>query len=111
MKKAFIVLTHREQMENGQKRVVEECEFVDKLKNRHYSNASVIIDCMDEKVVKTRNPEATYGAITNHVKQNYKQKYNQFLKVTGLEEREKQKEDTEEKTEDETTEEKVQTEE
>lgn len=72
-KKVFIVITHIQQMDKGKAQLVEKCEFVDSIKDRHIYNASVILDYLKEMVVKNRSKEGTYHEFEQYVKKEYPQ--------------------------------------
>jgi hypothetical protein len=92
MKKAFVVLTHThvpvtEGMHKGKFQVHEVVEFVDAVRNKHTSNATIIMDVINRKLVKNRARDsgATYELIEAHVVKGYGDKYKQFLEIVGVE--------------------------
>ena len=70
-KNIYVVITHVMQLKNGTEEVVEKCEFVDQIKNRHRNTASVILDFLKQSVVKDRNNVYEYWTYYHYVAQNY----------------------------------------
>jgi len=92
MKKAFVILSHThvpvtEGPHKGKFQVHETVEFVDSLKNRHYSNSTVIMEVRDRKFLKNRAKEqgATYELMEAHLLKGYGAKYREFLELVGAE--------------------------
>jgi hypothetical protein len=81
-KNIYIVITHIQQPPNdeGKVGVSERCEFVDNLKNRHRSTASVILDYLNEKVVKNRSEEGSYPEFVKYLEKNYPQQMGELKK-------------------------------
>lgn len=91
MKKAFVVLSHThvpvtEGPHKGKFQVHEVVEFVDAVRNKHTSNATVIMDVINRKLVKNRARDsgATYELIEAHIVKGYGPKYKQFLEIVGV---------------------------
>lgn len=81
IKKAFIVLTHHytpSKTERGKVNVVEKCEFVDNLKNRMYTEATVIVDYMNKNIIKCRIEGATMDQLMTHIKTKHPGEYKKF---------------------------------
>lgn len=93
MRGAFVVLSHTHVIINdpgphkGKFQVHELVEFVDSLKNKHYSNATAIMDVKGRKLLKNRARDsgATYQDIEAHVVKGYGNKYREFLDLVGAE--------------------------
>lgn len=90
MKRVYIVLSHRgvpitEGENRGKWNTYEECEFLSSLKNRHYQEASVILDIVNKKVLKcravTEKTEDAYNEMIEYVKKNYGQQYEMLMKA------------------------------
>jgi hypothetical protein len=71
-KNVFIVLTHTKVTEDRKARTQEKCEFVDQLKTRHHTSATLIIDFIKEKIVKDRN-SGTYQDYIWYLHRHYPQ--------------------------------------
>lgn len=67
----FIVLFHNYVTKNGENQVVERCEFVDNLTRRHLDSSTVIIDFLEEKVVKNRAKEGEYSDFVQYLNEQY----------------------------------------
>lgn len=83
-KNVFIALTHYYRPSKtavGRFNVEEECEFLTSLKTRHVANSTFIIDYTKEKVVKTREPAATYDHLLQHVKTKYPDQFKELLDI------------------------------
>lgn len=92
MKGAYIILTHThvpvtEGPHKGKFQVHEMVEFVDAVRNKHTSNATIIMDALSRKFLKNRAKEsgATYELIEAHIVKGYGEKYKQFLEIVGAE--------------------------
>lgn len=72
-KKVFIVITHSKQTKDGKSQVVEQCEFVDRLRNRDHNTASVILDYRNEKILKNRDGTGTFTDFVWYLHKNYPQ--------------------------------------
>lgn len=90
MKRVYIVLNHRgvpitEGENRGKWNTYEECEFLSTLKPRHYQEASLILDVINQKVIKCRamsaRDENAYETMIEYVKANYAQQYETLMKV------------------------------
>lgn len=79
-KKIFIVITHSRQKKDGETQVVEQCEFVDQLRKRDHSNATVIIDYINEKIIKNREKNGTYNDFIWYVHKNYPQQMGELAR-------------------------------
>lgn len=72
MKGIFIVITHAAKPAPGKQwEVHESCEFVDRIKNRHTTNATAIIDYLNKKVIKDRSGEGTYDDFIAYAEKSY----------------------------------------
>ena len=79
------MITHRyTPNEDGKKVVTETCEFESDLKDRHLSEATVILDFKNLKVVKSRDGNS-FGAYVMHIKEAYPEEYPRFLQAIGRE--------------------------
>lgn len=79
-KRVYIVMTHTKQPQpDGTTKVIEKCEFVDSLKNRHYSSATVILDFLEEKIIKNRENTGTYAQYNWYLHQNYPQQMGELV--------------------------------
>lgn len=72
-KNVYIVIIHSKQMLDKKEQVMERCEFVDKLTMTHETSATVIIDYLDEKIIKNRDNEGTYKEFLWYLQKNYPQ--------------------------------------
>lgn len=73
-KNVYIVLMHTMSLKPGttdQWEGIEKCEFVDALKNRHDTCATVILDFTNKTVVKDRTNEYDYDNFFQYVKKTY----------------------------------------
>lgn len=72
-KKVFIILTHYYSPgeEEGKHNLTEKCEFVDDIKSRHHTGASVILDFMNKKVIKQRQTDYSYYHYLEYVSEKY----------------------------------------
>ena len=80
---AFVVVTHFKQTDFRSKetRIQETVEFVDRIRNKHTTNAVLIVDMLKEKVVKQRQP-ATYESVVEYLSEKYPEemtKLNMFV--------------------------------
>jgi hypothetical protein len=84
MKKGYyIVLTHSYHAmptNPGKHTVNEKCEFVTYVKDRHLVNATVIMDMVEQKLVKSRVENATFDKFVNHVEKTHPE-YQEFKKL------------------------------
>lgn len=86
-KKAYIVITHRftpnpdSKSKDDAWNVNETCEFVDELKNRMKSEATVILDYKEKRLNKNRLDHGDYETFLYHVKERYEEQFEQFKKV------------------------------
>lgn len=72
-KKIFIVISHAKQMVDGKSQMTEQCEFIDQIRNRDHSNASVILDYKNETIVKNREKTGSYNDFVWYLHKNYPQ--------------------------------------
>lgn len=79
-KKVFIVVTHMKVTEDRRTRNQEKCEFVDQLKKRHETEATLIIDYLNEKIVKDRSNTGTYQDFIWYLHKNYPQQMGELAK-------------------------------
>lgn len=77
-KKVFIVITHAKQVKDGKSQVVEQCEFVDRLRNRDHNTASVIIDYKNETILKNRDGKGNYTEFVWYLHKNYPQQMSEL---------------------------------
>jgi hypothetical protein len=73
-KNVYIVITHTRQAKDkdGKQNIVEKCEFVDQIKPRHETSATVILDFLKEEVLKNRDGgEAKYNDFSYYLFKNY----------------------------------------
>lgn len=83
-KKAYIVMTHSYSpnpdttCQEDAWLVTENCEFINSLKNRHYTKASVILDYIKKDIIKNRVDEVTYSQYIDYVSEKYKDQYSDF---------------------------------
>jgi hypothetical protein len=92
MKGVYVILTHRyspvnEGPDKGKMQVHETCEFVDRIKDRHTIEATVIMDVENRKLVKNRAREqgATFEDMEQHMIKSYGHKYRTLLEIAGVE--------------------------
>jgi len=92
MRGAFVVISHTHVMVNegqhkGKFQVHEMVEFVNSLKNKHYSNSTAIMDVKSRKLLKNRVKDsgATFDNLEDHIIKGYSLKYRQFLDLVGAE--------------------------
>ena len=70
--RVFIVLFHMRRFHKGAEEVVEHVEFVDKLRKRHYANATVIGDYSRKKLMApNRSDLPDYAHLEHYVRQRY----------------------------------------
>jgi len=73
--KVFIVLTHMNSPKKGVKdqwETTETIEFVDTVRKKHYSSASIIADYINKEIVKGKAIGVTdYAKIEEYVRQKY----------------------------------------
>lgn len=84
MKKVFIVLNHSytpDESAHGGVKIHEQCEFVSQLKSRHYDSASVILDYVNEKVVKDRSSTYNYSKFYDYVVKKYPKETTQLASL------------------------------
>ena len=63
----------------------ENVEFVDRLKNRHYNSATVILDMINKKFIKNRTENKSFLSIVEHVRKGYPKEFQSLLEITKLE--------------------------
>jgi len=87
-KGAFVVLSHShfpiQRGENkGKIQTTESCQFLDRIKKRHLSTSTVIIDVhkRDFVVNRYRQEGLTYDQIEEHIIKGYADKYKRFLEI------------------------------
>jgi hypothetical protein len=92
MKGVYVVLTHRytpvaKGPDAGKMQVHETCEFVDRIKDRHTIEATIIMDVANRKLVKNRAREqgATFEDMEKHMIKSYGDKYRTLLEIAGVE--------------------------
>ena len=92
MKGAYVVLTHThvpvtEGPHKGKFQVHEMVEFVDAIRSKHETRATIIMDVKKRKFLKNRARDngATYELIEAHLAKGYKDKYVEFLNIVGAE--------------------------
>jgi len=84
-KGVFVVLIHVYKPQgNGQVEVYEECEFVDKLRNKHYTNSTAILDLVNKKILKNRTDNDSFDDFIKHVKESYPEQFTSLMVITGL---------------------------
>lgn len=69
---AYIVVTHYKQTDFRTKevRIQESVEFVDRIKNKHSTDAVLIVDILKEKIVKQREA-ADYPSVIEYLTEKY----------------------------------------
>lgn len=88
IKHAYIALTHRyspARQQRGKWEVMEECKFVSDVKYKLLTEASVVVDVLNQRVVKCRADGGDYESLIKYVSEKYANEYNQFCKVVGIE--------------------------
>ena len=70
-KDVFLVLIHSKIIKDGKEHVVERCEFVDVLKKKHIDTSTVVIDYLNERIVKNRGGEGEYSDFVSYITDNY----------------------------------------
>jgi hypothetical protein len=84
VKNVFIIITHARQTKDGKENVVERCEFVDQIKNRHNTEATVILDFINKKIVKNRDGgDAKYQDFVWYLNKNYSKQMKQLDESFG----------------------------
>lgn len=89
-KKYYIVLVHTyvpSKTNPGKHEAMEKCEFVNRVSNKHLSNATVILDVVNKKFTKNRIEGATYEQFIGHVKKQHPQewsKFNELMTALGV---------------------------
>lgn len=85
-KGVFVVVMHifKPIKNNTQTKIVEQCEFVDSLKNNHYAEASYILDLSRQNFVKCRLNGFTFDDAFNHVLQKYTSKLITAIQMGSL---------------------------
>lgn len=81
MKKVFIVLTHYyvpSQTKAGAWEVKEKADFIDSLRNRHYKEATSIVDFIDGAVIKDRN-NRSYDELLEHLDETFPEQMKQLI--------------------------------
>jgi len=79
----YIILTHYYtpmKDDPTKHNVTEKCEFVTDIKNRHESNATVIIDVINKTFVKNRVRESSYNDFIAHIEKTHPNEYGEFKK-------------------------------
>ncbi len=89
MKGVYIILTHKGvPTQDGKWKTIEECEFVNRIKYRHYSSATAIIDVLGQEVLKSRvldrKDSESYATLISYVQSNYPEKYAQLMSIISL---------------------------
>ncbi len=79
-KKIFIVVTHAKVTKDRKTQTQEKCEFVDQLKSRHEVEATLIIDYLNEKIVKDRSGTGTYQDFIWYLHRNYPNQMGELAK-------------------------------
>lgn len=87
-KGVFIVFTHTMQKNQmGHDQIQERCEFVDRLRNRHNVEATVILELEEGRIVKNRTDHDVFEDYLDHARKSYPTEFEHLLKVTDLEEK------------------------
>lgn len=90
--KVFIVLSHKHSLKKnkngksitGEWEVAETVEFVDQLRKRHTSTASVIADYLNKKIiVGTRVGMGDYDAFDNYIRKKYSKQMDELDAAYG----------------------------
>jgi len=79
-KNVFIIITHSTQPTDEKTQVTEKCEFVDQIKDRHNTQATVILDYLNETIVKNRDNTGSYNEYVWYVTKNYPQQMGELAK-------------------------------
>lgn len=80
----YVIITHiYTSNEFGKKVIRENCEFESKLKNKHLTGATMILDYKNLKIVKTRDSNLTFEDIEQYLKNSYGEKFQKFLTAIG----------------------------
>lgn len=82
----YIVITHsftpnkseNKKPDEGNWLVNESCEFVDEIKNRMTTDATVILDYTNKKVIKNRTESTDYHTIYDYIAGRYPDKIKQL---------------------------------
>lgn len=104
-KEAYIILTHYYTPSKEQNKwdANELIEFVGNIKNKHYEKATMIVDFINKKIIKSRVSNATYESFEDHVYEKYPEKIKQFKEeikaIYGIDLDPPKEQQTEEKTE------------
>ena len=86
-KGVFIILNHLYTPTDDNKvQQNEQVEFVDRLKNRHYSSATIILDLINKKTIKNRTKGGSFQDIIHYIRESYPEHFQSLLEVAGLEE-------------------------
>lgn len=81
--RAYIVISHSAtpHEDDGKQNITETCEFVDNLKDRHYTSATAIIDYINKKMIKQRDKVYTYEHYMTHVHTKYPREMHKLKQV------------------------------
>ena len=67
------------------KNATERCEFVNKITNRHITDATVILDFKNKTVYKSRNPDLAYQDYYDYIKTRFENEISHLEKEYGEE--------------------------
>lgn len=85
--KVFIILSHKHRLKQGtrdQWEVEENVEFVNQVRNKHTSTASVIADYLNKKVlVGSRVGMAEYDSFDNYIRKKYQKQMRELDAAYG----------------------------
>lgn len=70
------------------KNATERCEFVNKITNRHVTDATVILDFKNKTIVKSRNSDLAYQDYYDYIKERFEEQINHLEKEYGVEDAE-----------------------
>jgi hypothetical protein len=78
----FVLFTHiyRPTLD-GKVQVQEQCEMVDRIKSRHQSESTIIIDFLHKKIIKDRTGRATYASCEKHFRDTYPNEFKQLMVI------------------------------
>lgn len=82
----YIVITHSARPSKSQEskwEVHESCEFVDRIKDRHNTSATAIIDYLNKKVIKDRSGEGTYDDFIAYAEKSYPEQMASLKEIYG----------------------------
>ena len=81
MKQCYIVITHyrKPEIDNSGKQtqnheITEQVEFIDNLRSRHDTDATIIINYNFECIIKNRTNQADYQSIMEYLNEKYPKK-------------------------------------